>query len=196
MGPRLKLGSRLVGSWEALLVAACVTGTAVWTILGTTAGLPATLLAGLPVAWAAAFALAWHRMRRAPAPRFIFHRHAAVGLAMAVLLAQTTGARSPVVLDVWAIASAAGLAVGRVGCHRGGCCAGRPARIGPRYPMLGGDRHLPVQLLESAWCLTLAVAACACQDLFTPGVTGIAVICAYVMVRVPLQRLRQGTPHS
>lgn len=95
----------------------------------------------------------WRRGR----VELIFYRHAiAIGAATAAL-AMARGRPLAAHLDVAAIAVAAFLAFGRVGCLMVGCCHGAPAGLGVRYgvahgragfpPALVGVRVFPTQLL-------------------------------------------------
>lgn len=90
-----------------------------------------------------------------------YHYQAGVLGVTAVLLAVT---HQPMLayLDLIAVALAAALACGRLGCQAGGCCHGRPHRWGVCYeerpyralgftPHLLGVRLFPVQLVESIW---------------------------------------------
>ena len=99
------------------------------------------------------------------------------------------------VLDVSAPALLAGMAVGRLGCFFGGCCAGRPTAS--RWGLWSSDRvlgvrRLPVQLMEGATAGALAVAAAvlAGTSTLTGGRVFVAGIAAYTLSRQLLFPLR------
>ena len=78
--------------------------------------------------------------------------------------AALTGMSLGVVLDVTAPGLLLAMAIGRLGCFFGGCCAGRPS--GGRWALWSSDRRLgarrfPVQLAESALVATVGLAALA-----------------------------------
>lgn len=60
-------------------------------------------------------------------------------------------------LDRVIVAFGVFLVFGRLGCLASGCCHGRPATVGVRYPQtsigdaLAGIRLFPVQIIEAAW---------------------------------------------
>ena len=103
------------------------------------------------------------------AERIVFFQQtlAALGLAAAVLALTDRPLRAG--LDLAIIGIGAFLSFGRVGCLSAGCCYGRPARRGVRYPLAmhttGFPRHLcevtlwPIQLVEAALSLLLVGAA-------------------------------------
>ncbi|TWE21215.1 prolipoprotein diacylglyceryl transferase [Kitasatospora atroaurantiaca] len=190
-GMQIRFGPHRLGSWETCLVGGFVAGTAVWVSAGLAVELPVGLLAALPACWAAAFLAVRFRMLRTGVIRLVWHRHALVGVSLAVATAVLTSAEVHEVLDVWSTGCAVGLAIGRLGCHRSGCCLGRAALIGPRYQWLGGrERHLPLQLAEALWCLVLAVAGGALLRAAPAGTAASVVAGGYTVVRVPLHRLR------
>lgn len=99
-------------------------------------------------------------------------------------------------LDVTAPGLLAAMAIGRLGCFLGGCCAGHPTCS--RWGMWSSDRRLgarriPAQLLESALALALRFAALL-TDLATrpspPGGVFIGAIAAYTLGRQLLFPLR------
>ena len=96
-----------------------------------------------------------------------YHYQMGVLAVTAVLLAVT---HQPLLayLDLIAVALAAALACGRLGCQAGGCCHGRPHEWGVCYaerpyaaldftPHLLGVRLFPVQLVESVWLWLIVV---------------------------------------
>ena len=143
-----------VAIWSASAVAVAV-GTAVAPAAGVGA---ATFLGAAAVVVAVVVAaLLVHRLPS-------YGLHAAV-LAGALIAAALLGVDAPALLDAVAVGLVAGQAVGRVGCATAGCCHGRPCAWGHRYgavfPWASGVRVAPVQLLEAAYCVGLAVAGTA-----------------------------------
>lgn len=70
-------------------------------------------------------------------------------------------------MDQIAPAIMIGHAIGRIGCLLGGCCFGKPCRIGlsfalgtPAYNMYGAKKLFPTQLLESILLIGMFVIAC------------------------------------
>jgi phosphatidylglycerol:prolipoprotein diacylglycerol transferase len=109
------------------------------------------------------------------------------------------------VLDVTAPGLLFGMAVGRIGCFLGGCCAGRATNSS--CGLWSSDRHLgfrrfPTQLLESTLALCIGLAALAT---LTPavdhesGALFVAALAAYVFGRqllFPLRSLARNTRHG
>lgn len=90
------------------------------------------------------------------------------------------------------------LAFGRIGCLCVGCCYGVPASFGVRYPPechpdTPGTPRLPVQAVESAAWLALAMLAATLAVRRAPGVATSTVAVSYALLRVGLERLR-GDP--
>ncbi|WP_127500892.1 prolipoprotein diacylglyceryl transferase family protein [Actinoplanes solisilvae] len=102
-------------------------------------------------------------------------------------------------LDVLAVALAVFLAAGRVGCAVAGCCHGHPAGVGIRYPdghpepRVAGRRLFPVQLLECAGLLTIAVTGTAALPFAAPGAILVWALAAYAILRFGTEALR-GDP--
>jgi len=88
------------------------------------------------------------------------------------------------------------MAIGRVGCFLGGCCAGRPTAS--RWGLWSSDRRLatrriPTQLLESALAGSLGVAALSAAWVTTPhpaGILFVGAITTYTLGRQLLLPLR------
>ncbi len=88
------------------------------------------------------------------------------------------------------------MAIGRVGCFLGGCCAGRPTAS--RWGLWSSDqrlatRRIPTQLLESALAASLGAAALAAALVTTPhpaGILFVGVIAVYTLGRQLLLPLR------
>ena len=128
---------------------------------------------------------------------------AAVGavVAGALLLGLPVGR----LLDVTAPGLLFGMAIGRVGCFLGGCCAGRPTAS--RCGLWSSDRRLgvrriPTQLFESAMALVIGLVALLAMVLATPspgGLVFVAGIAAYTFGRqllFPLRALPRNTAHG
>ena len=128
---------------------------------------------------------------------------AAVGavVAGALLLGLPVGR----LLDVTAPGLLFGMAIGRVGCFLGGCCAGRPTAS--RCGLWSSDRKLgvrriPTQLFESAMALVIGLVALLAMVLATPspgGLVFVAGIAAYTFGRqllFPLRALPRNTAHG
>lgn len=95
-----------------------------------------------------------------------------------------------------------GMAIGRVGCFFGGCCAGRPTAsswgIWSILDQRVGMRRIPTQWLESllAFCVGLAALIVVLgQGTFEGGVF-VAAVAAYTLVRQLILRLRGGLSRS
>lgn len=108
-------------------------------------------------------------------------------------------------LDVTAPGLLFGIAIGRVGCFLGGCCAGRPT--GSRWGLWSSDRRLgvrriPTQLSESTLALLVGLAALLAVWTTAPrpaGIVFVAAIAAYTLGRqllFPLRDLPRRTAHG
>ncbi|WP_198962022.1 prolipoprotein diacylglyceryl transferase family protein [Pseudonocardia sp. MH-G8] len=108
-------------------------------------------------------------------------------------------------LDVTAPGLLFGMAIGRVGCFFGGCCAGRPT--GRRWGLWSSDRRLgarrvPTQLFESTLALLVGLAALTIVSTGSPqpaGVVFVAALAAYILGRqllFPLRDLPRHTSHG
>lgn len=100
------------------------------------------------------------------------------------------------VLDATAPGLFLAVAIGRVGCFLTGCCAGRLTQS--RWGIWSSDRRIgarriPVQLVESAAGLVLAVATWLLIHAGIPGLDGatfVAALASYAVVRQLVLRLR------
>lgn len=129
------------------------------------------------------------------------------GLLLGIALAATVGFvffRVPVgvFLDASTPGLFFGMAVGRVGCFFGGCCAGRPtaSRWG-LWSVLDqrvGMRRIPTQWMETS--LALLVGSVALVTVLSHGSYGgglfVAAVAGYTLVRQGILRLRGGPPKS
>jgi phosphatidylglycerol---prolipoprotein diacylglyceryl transferase len=105
-------------------------------------------------------------------------------------------------LDVTAPGLMAGMAIGRVGCFLGGCCAGRPTAS--RWGLWSSDRRLgvrrlPTQLFESALAVLIGSGAGIGLVLTGPSPAGavfVAAVAAYTFGRQLLFPLRSLPRHT
>jgi phosphatidylglycerol:prolipoprotein diacylglycerol transferase len=129
------------------------------------------------------------------------------GLLVGVVVASAIGFTAlhmPVrtLLDATAPGLFFGMAIGRLGCFFGGCCAGRPTRS--RWGLWSvldqrvGMRRIPTQFVESL--LGFGVGLIALAAVLTRGPSGgaifVAGIAAYILIRQGVLRLRGGVPKS
>ncbi|MGA2009316.1 MAG: prolipoprotein diacylglyceryl transferase family protein [Solirubrobacteraceae bacterium] len=182
-----------MGSWTFFSRSALAVATLVWLVLGTVRGLaPAALIV---VAVVPAVLLESHRRiasRPGPIRRFVFHRHVLVNVVVLVPLLAATGELSWRLLGTATAATLAGLAVGRIGCLRSGCCIGRESTIGARYGWFGPHvRHFPVQLLDATLCVLLAATTVAVgASVAAPWAATAAGAGGYLLARALLDELR------
>lgn len=95
-----------------------------------------------------------------------------------------------------------GMAIGRLGCFFGGCCAGRPTRS--RWGLWSvldqrvGMRRIPTQFMESLIALGIGLAALIAILSYGPfgGAIFVAGIAAYTLIRQGILVLRGGPPKS
>lgn len=95
-----------------------------------------------------------------------------------------------------------GMAIGRLGCFFGGCCAGRPTAS--QFGLWSSDRRLglrrvPTQLMESAVALGIALATTAAVAAKVPAPAGIVFaggMAAYTLGRQLLFPLRDLPRHT
>lgn len=129
----------------------------------------------------------WRRGHRS----LVLLEHAGAAAACTVGTMGTTGQPLAHALDAAMIAMAAMLAVGRVGCLFGGCCHGRPAGRGVRYPWMPpwlsgkhmGVRLVPVQGMEALGLAILAGVGVAVADTAVPGSPAAVVAAGYAVLR-------------
>jgi hypothetical protein len=193
VGLNVRLGGRLYGSWRVFSLAAFGVATGIWLALGLHHDLALVALALVPVVAFTIFSAHRRRTLRSRRPaRLVFHRHALASAAVAIPLLAVLGSLSWRLIDTAATAMLAGLAVGRLGCLRSGCCSGRPSAVGPRYPWLGdAHRRLPVQLLDLAACALLVIATLVCHSSNVAAGTATALgLGGYLAIRLMLDELR------
>jgi phosphatidylglycerol:prolipoprotein diacylglycerol transferase len=128
-----------------------------------------------------------------------------VAVATVLVGAPLLGLSWTATLDSMAPGLLLGMAVGRLGCLFGGCCAGRPTSS--RWGVWSSDRRVgvrrvPVQLLESSFAGTLA--ALALLGVFHFGIGGaglvlVAGLASYIagrQVLFPLRDIPRATRHG
>lgn len=194
-----------VGAWPALVTSGAAAALAAQALLATHTGLPVlrlllvSLLACLAgVLGAKVYYLALHpEQRHAPLRAGMciqgFVLAAILVLALASLVVGVPVGRA---LDVTAPSLLAGMAIGRVGCFLGGCCAGRATSS--RWGLWSSDRHLgmrriPAQLLEGSLALAIGAGGFVAEWLASPrpgGTVFVGMVAAYVVVRQMLFPLR------
>ncbi|HEX3541345.1 MAG TPA: prolipoprotein diacylglyceryl transferase family protein [Acidimicrobiales bacterium] len=155
--------------------------------------------------------VAQHDLRRVASPRAWIRAGMCIqGFVIAALVTATIGAIAegisvPHLLDLTAPALLIGMAIGRLGCFFGGCCAGRPTAS--RWGLWSSDRRIgisriPTQLLESALCLGIGAAALAARHSTVasiPGAVFIGAIAVYTLGRqmlLPLRDLPRATSYG
>jgi phosphatidylglycerol:prolipoprotein diacylglycerol transferase len=171
-----------MGAWPTMVALGAVAGVALQLTLAHRAGLsvPAVLLVSvlacvLGVVGAKVYAFA---LEPRGARNILTTGMCVQGFVLAAITTTILGSRVfslPLgeLLDVTAPALLTGMAIGRIGCLLGGCCAGRPTAS--RWGIWASDRslgtrRLPVQLVESAMAALLALATAATLLLVdTPG---------------------------
>lgn len=205
-------GVRL-GAWPALVATGAALALLAQSLLAVRLGLPLRQLLPLSamacllgLVGAKAYYLATHRSE----PVNLFRGMSIQGfvlVAVGTLLAGAFVLGLPVgaVLDVTAPGLLAGMAVGRLGCLLGGCCAGRPTTS--RWGVWSSDRRLgvrriPVQPMESTLALVLAgltFLGVLLWEMSSDGAVFVAGIGAYTLGRqllFPLRAIPRATAHG
>jgi phosphatidylglycerol:prolipoprotein diacylglycerol transferase len=205
-------GARL-GAWPALVTAGAGLALLVQSVLAARLGLPLQQVLSLSLVacllgliGAKGYYLASHRS----GPLSLITGFSVQGFVLAgvgTLLggALLLGLPLGTVLDVTAPGLLAGMAVGRLGCLFGGCCAGRPTVS--RWGLWSSDRRLgvrrvPVQPMESAMAGALAVVTILAVLAFgtsSDGLVFVAAVGAYTGGRqllFPLRSLPRQTSHG
>ena len=205
-----------IGAWPALVGTGAVVALTVQALLAAGAGLPVASVLLLSLAscllglmGAKLYYMAEHPQRR----RGLMNMTSGMciqGFVLAAVGAVVVGAlllRLPVgeLLDVTTPGLLFGMAIGRVGCFFGGCCAGRPTTS--RWGLWSSDRRLgirriPTQLFESGMALVLGVVTLLVMVTTTPspqGLVFVAGIAAYTLGRqllFPLRELPRNTAYG
>ncbi|MCX6465185.1 MAG: prolipoprotein diacylglyceryl transferase [Pseudonocardiales bacterium] len=195
-----------IGAWPALVALGVLVGLLTMLALAAVTGLPVAPVLGLAVVaclaglgGARVYFAAEQALRGSP----VWRRRGMClqGFVLAALLTVVGGAALaglPVgtVADITAAGLVSGVAVGRVGCFLGGCCAGRPTSS--RFGVWSSDRRLgvrrvPTQLLESALAAVLGVIAVLVLAGGPPragGVVAVTILAVYAIGRQVLLSLR------
>ena len=203
-----------IGAWPAMVSLGAVLGLALQSALAGRLGLSPPLVAVLTVVacllgvlGAKAYYLVTHPEERG---RVLTSGMSVQGFVVTVVLVLLLGGWAlpiPVgtLFDVSAPGLLLGMAVGRLGCLLGGCCAGRPTPS--RWGIWSSDRRIgarriPVQLLESSTALLICAATIAAVAAF--GVSGgglvfLSAVAANIAARqvlFPLRDLPRATLHG
>lgn len=206
-------GVRL-GAWPALVATGTVLAVVVQSLLAGQLGLPVQRLLPLSVlacllglGGAKTYYLATHRSEPVSLLTMGMSIQGFVLVAVGTLLGGALLLGLPVgtVLDVTAPGLLAGMAVGRLGCLLGGCCAGRPTSS--HWGVWSSDRRLglrriPVQPMESTLAGVLAVLAALAVLAWgtsSGGAVFVAGIGAYTAGRqllFPLRGIPRATAHG
>ena len=204
----------LIGAWPAMVSLGAVLGVGLQSALAGRLGLPTGLVAALTVIacllgvlGAKAYYLVTHPEEQR---RILTSGMSVQGFVIAVVLVLLVGGWAlsiPVgsLFDVSAPGLLLGMAVGRLGCLLGGCCAGRPTRS--RWGLWSSDRRLgarriPVQLLEASTALLICVTAATAVGavgLSGGGLVFLATVAVYTAARqllFPLRDLPRATAHG
>jgi phosphatidylglycerol:prolipoprotein diacylglycerol transferase len=204
----------LIGAWPAMVSLGAVLGVGLQSAVASRLGLPTGRIAALTVIacllgvlGAKTYYLLTHPEEK---KRILTSGMSVQGFVITVAFTLLLGSwalsiPAGALFDVSAPGLLLGMAVGRLGCLLGGCCAGRPTRS--RWGLWSSDRRMgarriPVQLLESATALVLCVAAVAAA--VTVGLSGgglifLTALSAYIAARqmlFPLRDLPRMTTHG
>lgn len=194
-----------LGAWAALVATGALVGVALLAGLAARAGLDVGRVLALALA-ACLVGLVGAKVyfvaqARTPAYLFSTGGMCIQGFVMAALLTLTAGARvldlpALRLLDLAVAPLLVGMAIGRLGCWKAGCCAGRLTTS--RWGVWGSDRYIggprmPTQLLEGAGALILAVGTAIVVVTLVgvqPGILALFGLGAYVLLRQLLLPLR------
>ena len=200
-----------IGAWPALVGVGVVCALVLQFVIGRRYGLPGvrvlvvSLVASLVgLAGAKVYYLVEHRGKR---PSLLTAGMCIQGFILAAIATLVAGAAVAGVsigrlLDVTTPGLLFGMAIGRLGCFFGGCCAGRATAS--RFGLWSSDRRLglrrvPTQLMESAVALGIALATTAAVAAKVPAPAGIVFaggMAAYTLVRQLLFPLRDLPRHT
>jgi prolipoprotein diacylglyceryltransferase len=204
--PIFVVRGRIVPSWNVFVGAGVAAGSAVFLFAGRHAGLAWSWLAALVVLNAVAFLVHCRcNIWLARPPRLVLLRHVVVNLLATFAAAEIAALPVLPVLDAWSIGMALLLAFGRLGCLAMGCCHGRTAGFGPKYPWRPvADRRnfdpemrfSPVQACESLCLLALCAAGIAIlESPHQPGDATVLFLSGYGIARFGLETLRGDWRH-
>lgn len=204
----------LIGAWPALVGTGFILALVLQTVLARQLDLPAprllllTVVAGtLGLFGAKGYYLVTHPRERQSllVPGMSVQGFVITVITVLVVGSFLLGLPLGAVLDATAPGMLFGMAVGRVGCLLGGCCAGRPTSS--RWGIWSSDRRvgirrIPVQLLESALSAvlgTLALLSVLLLPASGGGLVLVASVAAYVLGRqilFPLRSISRATKHG
>ena len=190
------------GAWAVLVALGMAVAVALQALLATRRDLSvgdALLVSAGALVAGAVGARVWYRLQRHPgdaAGGWCIQGFVAAAIAAVTVFAPAVGLPIVEYADVLMPGLFAGMAIGRLGCFFAGCCVGRPTVS--RFGVWSSDRRLgvrriPVQLLESAWAATVALAGLALVLTRADGPHGfafVAALAAYTAGRQGLLRLR------
>lgn len=208
-------GARL-GAWPALVATGAAVALAVQAMLAARAALPVVpvlLLSLIACLAGLAGARLYYRAEHPGQPRGLMNTTGGMcvqGFVLAAVATVVVGALLvglPVgrLLDFTVPGLLFGMAIGRVGCFFGGCCAGRPTAS--RWGLWSSDRRLgtrriPIQLFESAMALVLGLVVLLVMLTAAPAPGGLVFaggIAAYTLGRqllFPLREQPRNTRHG
>jgi phosphatidylglycerol:prolipoprotein diacylglycerol transferase len=203
-----------IGAWPLLVALGAVLGVGLLGLLASRYGVPVLstlLLVGVACLVGLAGAKVYYNLQSTERVGMLSFAGLCIqGFVIAAFATIIVGAlllRLPValLLDLTTPGLMLGMMLGRVGCWRGGCCAGRPTT--GRFALWSSDRELgvkriPVQLLEGAAAGVIGLVALTIlwRSLPQPsGVLFVLVIASYVATRqllFPLRRESRRTRHG
>lgn len=176
-----------------------VAGGLLFVVLARLGGAPPWLVVAVPAVNLLGFLTwGWISARWRGRRRYVLLEHGLLAAGAMIGLAAAAPVSVAMVADAWMAAMALTLGVGRVGCLLVGCCHGRVARVGVRYPWLppwilgerwAAVRVFPLQAIEALLLVALAVAGVALA-LTTRGWSATVVPAAYAVGRFELELWR------
>ncbi len=198
----------VLGAWPAMVALGAVVGVGVLVWLAARLGLSTTTvlwlavlscLLGLVGAKVYYLVQATHKVGLLSSAGMCIQGFVLASLATFGVGASLVGLPLGALTDIIVPGLMFGMALGRIGCWRGGCCAGRlsPGRVG----LVSSDRYLlarrlPVQLLEGTVSLTLGAVSLLVNlvgEAHPSGILATVVLAAYILARQLLFPLR-STP--
>jgi prolipoprotein diacylglyceryltransferase len=179
--------------------AGAVVGGCIYAITAWSAGIGATAIVATVAANIASF-YGWRRIEawRRGQRRYVLVEHAAVAGALTLLIAILTRSAASPAMGAWGAGVAWTLAIGRLGCLFLGCCHGRLAPVGVRYPWLYPWQFgppwnqvcvLPIQAIEAAWLAVLGAVGLV-LTLTIPNWSFPAVAAGYAVARFEIELWR------
>lgn len=213
---RVRAPGARIGAWPALVGLGAVTALTLQALLAARLSLPVmsvVLLSLLACLIGFVGAKVYYLAEHPPQQRGVVNMTAGMciqGFVIAaigtlVVGALVAGLSLGPLLDVAAPGLLFGMAIGRLGCFFGGCCAGRPT--GSRWGLWSSDRRLgtrrfPTQLFESALASLIGSATLLVVWNWSArpaGIVFVAAVAAYTLGRqllFPLRDLPRNTVHG